>query len=122
VTSFSVSADATSSLKVVAVVAGILALRAALSTYLEEVGRGKERDINAPLEGFRQTVVTNFVPIALGTVATYYAGIPVKLVETALYTAALIPAVKLAGKGCAYILQKATIVNDAVTGIFNLSN
>jgi hypothetical protein len=51
------------------------------------------------VEYLRNAVIRNVVPVAAACTAAYYAEIPVKLTQTAIFTTALIPVVKLLGKG-----------------------
>jgi hypothetical protein len=108
----SLSMQGTSPLKVAACIAGILALRSASSIYLERVIDSREEDKeDKNVRTTRQAVIRNVVPIAAGCVAAYYAGVPVKLAQTALFTLALIPVVKLLGKGFESFINIG-IVND----------
>jgi hypothetical protein len=127
--SLSLAMPGCTSLKTAMYVAGILAIRSALSLYLERVAnktvlidlglfstepnkviksiqktventiQKKESENNQIVENLRQTVIRNAVPIAAACTAAYYAEVPMRLAQTALYTAALIPVVKLLGKG-----------------------
>jgi hypothetical protein len=128
VPSLSLSMPGCTPLKSAMYVAGIFAVRSALSLYLERVinnavlidlkmltfnidkdwkkiqktleNTAKERSDDTQIVGYlRNAVIRNAVPIAVACTAAYYAEIPVKLAQTALYTAALIPVVKLLGKG-----------------------
>lgn len=84
-------------LKAALFVAGIFALKSALSPALEEATKTKGEVLHGTL--VRNAVVRNFFPLFLGTACAFYAEIPVRLAQSALYTAALIPLVKLLGKG-----------------------
>lgn len=87
-------------LKTAMIVAGILAVRSALSPYLERVinDKGKKTKDNI-VENLRNAVIRNVVPVAAACTAAYYAEVPIKLTQTAIFTTALIPVVKLLGKG-----------------------
>lgn len=87
-------------LKVTLCIAGILALRSALSTYLKTVmaDRGERADQDLNIRRTRHVVVLNALPIAIGCAAAYYAGIPVKLAQAARYTALLMLTMKVVGK------------------------
>jgi hypothetical protein len=91
------------SMKVAAFVGGVFALKSALYPVLEKLTEHKKNDKKD--EGIthatmiRNSVVLHFFPLALGAAYAFYAQVPVKLAQSALYTAALIPVVKLVGKG-----------------------
>lgn len=102
VPSLSLSMQGAASLKVAFYIAGILTLRSALSPYLQKVMDNREERARGPDENVRKmrhAFVSNIVPIAAGCAAAYYAEVPMKLARTALFTAALIPIVKLLGNG-----------------------
>jgi hypothetical protein len=88
------------SIKVTAFVTGIFTLKSALSAYIEYVISCKKPKDDPMI--IRGAVIHNFLPLALGTVAAYYASFPIKLAQSALYTAGLIGVVKLLGKGYEY--------------------
>ncbi len=113
---FLLSTDAEGSLKVAAFVGGVFALKSALTPLLEKVTKCNviEEVINSSIESaeklkaaeqvpsqtlIRNTVILNLFPLALGAAYAYYAAVPIKLAQSALYTAALIGVVKLSGKG-----------------------
>ncbi len=85
------------SMKAAAFVGGVFALKSALAPLLERVTETKGEVTHATM--IRNSVVIHFFPLALGAAYAYYAEIPVKLAQSALYTAALIPVIKLVGKG-----------------------
>jgi hypothetical protein len=87
------------SMKVAIFVGGIFLLKSALSPVLETatVTDSKKHAKHATI--IRNSVVRNFFPLVLGTAFAFYAQVPVKLAQSALYTAALIPVIKLLGKG-----------------------
>ncbi len=108
-----------SPLKVALYVAGILALRSALSTYLQRVMNGRDRDArddDKTVRDVRAALVRNIVPIAIGCAAAYHTGVPVKLAQTAFFTAALIPVVKLVGNVFEY-LTSVEIINAAFKNV-----
>ncbi len=139
--SLSLSMPGSTSLKTAMYVAGILVVRSALSLYLERtINRavlidlnniikkpqkalkhlqemadnvGKEGKDNQIVGYFRNAVIRNAVPIAAACTAAYYAEIPVKLTQTALYSAALIPVVKLLGKGLNNLMSMEHVKNTA---------
>ncbi len=90
-------------LKTTMIVAGLLAVRSALSPYLERVIVDKEGAIwekkKNIARNLRNAVILNVVPVAAACTAAFYAEVPVKLIQTAIFTTALIPMVKLLGKG-----------------------
>jgi hypothetical protein len=102
--SLAIQAGTEGSLKVAAFVGGVFTLRAALSTYLERAT--SSREVVHESELIRRAVVYNFFPLAVGAAAIYYASIPIKLNQTALYTAGLIGVMKLLGKGFEYVLAQ----------------
>lgn len=114
------------SMKAAVFVGGMFALKSALTPLLEKV---TEREVGSIIDSvsksqikevstvslLRNSIVLNFFPLAAGCVYAYYASIPVKLAQNAIYTAALIGVVKLLGKGvesfCKMEDVKATIHN-----------
>jgi hypothetical protein len=96
-----------SPLKVALYVAGILMLRSALSNYLRRVVYQMDvaKKTHYNVKRIRKVMVRNIIPIAIGCAAAYYAGVPVKLAQTALFTAALIPVVKLLGNSFEYFIS-----------------
>ncbi len=106
--SLSLSAQGGTSLKVALCVAGILAVRSALSAYLERVAnRESNKDKDADVAETRNLFIRNIVPIAAGCAAAYYAGVPVNIYKTALFTVAVIPVVKILGK-----IYESVVKND----------
>lgn len=103
-------------LKTTLVVAGILAARSALSSYLERVINDKgEKTKDNIVNNLRNAVIRNVVPVAAACTAAYYAEVPVKLTQTALFTTALIPVVKLLGKGLEQFVSLAEVKKAADT-------
>jgi hypothetical protein len=80
-------------------VGGVFALKSALTPFLEHVTKPKDREEITHGTMLRNTVVLHFLPVVLGTFYAYYASIPVNLTRSALYITALIPTIKLLGKG-----------------------
>jgi len=124
------STDAEGSLKVAAFVGGVFALKSALTPLLEKVTKCNviEEVINSSIESadklraaeqvpsqilIRNTVILNLFPLALGAAYAYYASVPIKLAQSALYTAALIGIVKLLGKGIES-LDKASEIGSTI--------
>lgn len=107
------------SLKVAAFVSGVFALKAAFSTYfqttLDDKAKAKffliynrhprnEEDKTTHADLIREGFIHNFLPLAIGCFAAYYASIPIRLTQCAIYTASLMGIVKLLGKGFEYFL------------------
>ncbi len=118
--------------KAAAFVAGIFALKAASFVYPGEVCKMTKRyveikDANKTAQytitqekGTVQEIAAfNLLPLAVGTAAAYYAEVPLNLSRCALYTAALIPTIKLLGHGLEYI-RKIEFISNAADGIFDL--
>jgi hypothetical protein len=95
-------------------VGGIFALKSVMNPLLEkviEVETSKLIDnvsVSNSLSSYRKkevpgeylirnVIVLHLLPLALGTLYAYYASVPVKLAQSALYTATLIGSVKLLG-------------------------
>lgn len=121
--SLSTLGGAEGSLKVATFVSGVFALKAALSSYFEtHVTRKQVRNIpdgalidqaKNQSDLIRDGIIYNLFPLAMASVGAYYASIPLKLVQCALYTASLIGVVKLLGKGYEHFLA-----NEKVSVIF----
>lgn len=114
------------SMKAAAFVGGMFALKSALTPLLEKVTESelgslvdsvsKSQRKEVPSESLvRNSIVLHFFPLAVGCVYAYYASVPVKLAQSAIYTAALIGVVKLLGKGvesfCKMVEVRETIHN-----------
>jgi hypothetical protein len=106
---FSIYAE--SPVKIALCVAGIFALKSALSTYLQRVmdNRKTERDPDENVRKIRTFMVLTIVPIAAGYAAAHYAGVQGNLAQIALYAATVIPIVKLLGKGFQYTMSAAPV-------------
>jgi hypothetical protein len=87
------------SMKAAMFVGGVFALKSALSPLLEKLTELQKGEVITHATIIQNSVVRQFFPLALGAAYAYYAQVPVKLAQSALYTAALIPAIKLLGKG-----------------------
>jgi hypothetical protein len=97
------------SMKAAVFVGGMFALKSVLTPLLEKVTESKlgvlldlsqSQNQEVPSESLvRNVIVLHFFPLAVGCVYAYYASVPVRLAQSALYTAALIGVVKLLGKG-----------------------
>jgi hypothetical protein len=85
-------------MKAATFVGGVFALKSALAPLLKQVTKPKKEAISHGTM-LRNSVVLHLLPVALGTLYAYYDSIPVKLTQSALYISALIPVVKLVGKG-----------------------
>jgi hypothetical protein len=87
------------SMKAAAFVGGIFVLKSALSPALEKVTEPDPLKHVTHATMIGNSVIRQFFPLVLGTAYAFYAQVPVKLAQSALYTAALIPVIKLLGKG-----------------------
>jgi hypothetical protein len=78
----------------------VFALKSALTPFLGKVTKVEDKKRgNTHATMIRNTVVLHYLPVALGALYAYYNSIPVKLTQSTLYIAALIPTIKLLGKG-----------------------
>ncbi len=87
------------SMKAAAFVGGIFVLKSALSPVLGKATETNTREHITHATMIRNSVIRQFFPLALGAAYAFYSEVPVKLAQSVLYTAALIPLVKLLGKG-----------------------
>ena len=118
------------SLKVAAFVCGVFALKSALTSYFYDSywwsietrlthslrltpsamtgevkpNHKKIKEDETIGDILREGIINHFIPLALATFGAYYASIPLKLAQTALYIAGLMGLVKLLGKGTELIL------------------
>ncbi len=112
------------SMKAAAFVGGVFALKSALTPLLEKTIEGETDNLLGSATSFkkkevpgeyliRNTLVLQLFPLALGTLYAYYASVPVKLAQSALYTASLIGVVKLLGK-CAESICRMDSVKETI--------
>ena len=97
------------SFKVAAFVVVYFALRAALSTFFQDIvfkrqettptGNLKIKDGTDADEMLRKPIINNFVPLAACLMGAYYLAIPLKLTQTAIFTTTLVSMARLTGRG-----------------------
>jgi hypothetical protein len=114
-------------MKAASFVGELFVLKSVLTPFLEKVTESETSEVlerstsgvhskNIPGECLlRNSLVLHFFPLALGTLYAYYASVPVKLAQSALYTASLVGVVKLLGAGIGSICKidavRETIMN-----------
>ncbi|HEX2579490.1 MAG TPA: hypothetical protein VHK67_03710 [Rhabdochlamydiaceae bacterium] len=89
-------------LKATLFVASVFALKSALYPLLSQITTAEQTKTKQGVtQGtvVKHWIVLHFFPLVLGTGYAFYAKIPLRLVQSALYTAALVPLIKLVGIG-----------------------
>jgi hypothetical protein len=120
------------SMKAAAFVGGVFALKSALTPLLEKTIEGETDNLMKSVSSMekktvageyliRNALVLQLFPLALGTLYAYYASVPVKLAQSALYTVSLLGVVKLLGKGVEYICSMNTVKEAIQNWYFGLN-
>lgn len=89
-------------MKAATFVGGVFALKSSLTPLLgivTKIEHNEEKTGVSHAKMIRNSVVLHCLPAALGIFYAYYNSIPIKLMQSTLYLSALIPTIKLLGKG-----------------------